>query len=207
MSIKLRSGATAKFHLRPLYEVIATEKAESNAAPSRTTAERSVPAPPRLEQPTEPLRSKVVEMMTKVFVGAECARERALEVEDAMNALAKFDQAKYKDVFKTLKMNLSRNEELKESVLERSLSCHELVRMDPKQMATKEHKDRLAGLIKESWKAAQVADVPMAETDEFQCGKCRKRRCVYFQKQTRSADEPMTTFVSCKECGNQWRFS
>ena len=26
-----------------------------------------------------------------------------------------------------------------------------------------------------------------------------------FQVQTRSADEPMTTFVFCNECGNRWK--
>ncbi len=28
---------------------------------------------------------------------------------------------------------------------------------------------------------------------------------VYLQVQTRSADEPMTTFVLCNECGNRWK--
>ncbi len=32
-----------------------------------------------------------------------------------------------------------------------------------------------------------------ATTDQFQCGKCRQRKCTYYQMQTRSADEPMTT--------------
>ena len=27
------------------------------------------------------------------------------------------------------------------------------------------------------------------------CGKCGQRKCTYYQMQTRSADEPMTTFV------------
>jgi transcription elongation factor S-II len=26
------------------------------------------------------------------------------------------------------------------------------------------------------------------------------------QMQTRSADEPMTTFVTCVNCGNKWKF-
>jgi transcription elongation factor S-II len=43
-------------------------------------------------------------------------------------------------------------------------------------------------------------------TDIFKCGKCHKRNCTYFQMQTRSADEPMTTFVTCLECGNRWKF-
>ena len=44
-----------------------------------------------------------------------------------------------------------------------------------------------------------------ASTDAFQCGKCKQRKCTYFQLQTRSADEPMTTFVQCVNCGNRWR--
>jgi len=27
----------------------------------------------------------------------------------------------------------------------------------------------------------------------------------FYQKQTRSADEPMTVFITCKNCGNEWR--
>lgn len=42
-------------------------------------------------------------------------------------------------------------------------------------------------------------------TDEFKCRKCGKRECSYYQLQTRSADEPMTTFVSCLNCGNNWK--
>lgn len=40
---------------------------------------------------------------------------------------------------------------------------------------------------------------------EFTCFKCHTNNCDYYQLQTRSADEPMTTFVSCLECGNRWK--
>ena len=40
-------------------------------------------------------------------------------------------------------------------------------------------------------------------TDEFKCGKCGKRKCTYYQKQTRSSDEPMTTFITCVNCGHK----
>lgn len=42
-------------------------------------------------------------------------------------------------------------------------------------------------------------------TSMFRCGKCRKNNCTYFQLQTRSADEPMTTFVTCLNCENRWK--
>jgi transcription elongation factor S-II len=43
-------------------------------------------------------------------------------------------------------------------------------------------------------------------TSMFRCGKCKKNNCTYFQLQTRSADEPMTTFVTCLNCDNRWKF-
>jgi transcription elongation factor S-II len=44
-----------------------------------------------------------------------------------------------------------------------------------------------------------------ATTDLFECKKCKKRQCVYYELQTRSADEPMTKFIKCCNCGFQWR--
>jgi len=42
-------------------------------------------------------------------------------------------------------------------------------------------------------------------TSLYTCGKCKKKMCTYFQLQTRSADEPMTTFVTCMNCQNRWK--
>ena len=39
------------------------------------------------------------------------------------------------------------------------------------------------------------------------CSSCKKKtKCDYYQLQTRSADEPMTTFVTCLECDKRWKF-
>jgi transcription elongation factor S-II len=39
------------------------------------------------------------------------------------------------------------------------------------------------------------------------CSSCKKKtKCDYYQLQTRSADEPMTTFVTCLECDRRWKF-
>jgi len=39
------------------------------------------------------------------------------------------------------------------------------------------------------------------------CSGCKKKtKCDYYQLQTRSADEPMTTFVTCLECDRRWKF-
>jgi transcription elongation factor S-II len=40
----------------------------------------------------------------------------------------------------------------------------------------------------------------------FKCAKCKTFKTTYTQAQTRSADEPMTTFVTCLNCDNRWKF-
>ena len=45
----------------------------------------------------------------------------------------------------------------------------------------------------------------VATTDQFFCKKCKHKKCVYWERQTRSADEPTTIFVECKNCGNRWK--
>lgn len=44
-----------------------------------------------------------------------------------------------------------------------------------------------------------------AATDTFTCRKCKNNKCTYYQMQTRSADEPMTTYLNCLTCGNRWK--
>jgi DNA-directed RNA polymerase subunit M/transcription elongation factor TFIIS len=57
--------------------------------------------------------------------------------------------------------------------------------------------------IKREAKMLEV-DKSMA-TDMFRCSRCGKRQCTYYEMQTRSADEPMTQFIRCLNCGKQWR--
>ena len=44
-----------------------------------------------------------------------------------------------------------------------------------------------------------------ASTDMFKCKKCKSKRCTYYELQTRSADEPATIFVTCLDCGKNWK--
>ncbi len=51
----------------------------------------------------------------------------------------------------------------------------------------------------------QFFEKPEAMTDQFRCGRCKKRECVYQELQLRSSDEPMSLFITCLNCGNRWR--
>lgn len=41
-------------------------------------------------------------------------------------------------------------------------------------------------------------------SDLFQCPKCYKSSCKYFERQVRCSDEPMTIFITCVNCGHRW---
>lgn len=49
-----------------------------------------------------------------------------------------------------------------------------------------------------------VREIP-AVAGMFKCSKCKSDKTTYFQLQTRSADEPMTTYVTCHNCGKKWK--
>ena len=39
----------------------------------------------------------------------------------------------------------------------------------------------------------------------FQCRKCGSKKTTYYSLQTRSADEPMTNFITCVHCKHRWK--
>jgi len=42
-------------------------------------------------------------------------------------------------------------------------------------------------------------------SDMFKCKRCKKSQTKYWEMQTRAADEPMTIFIRCLNCGKEWR--
>ena len=39
----------------------------------------------------------------------------------------------------------------------------------------------------------------------FKCGRCGSKKTTYYSLQTRSADEPMTNFITCVSCAHRWK--
>ena len=70
------------------------------------------------------------------------------------------------------------------------------------------HPERWQDLLKEVAERDKAlhSKKKTANTQMF-CSGCKtKTNCDYYQMQTRSADEPMTTFVTCLECDKRWKF-
>ena len=95
------------------------------------------------------------------------------------------------------------NKELYDKLLNKKIKPHELAFMTHTQMRPDLWKDLIElKKIKDENKFSPKVE---ASTDDFTCFKCKSKQCTFYQLQTRSADEPMTTFVTCISCGNRWR--
>lgn len=79
-------------------------------------------------------------------------------------------------------------------------AAEETVTLKPEEMASRVRQAENQKIREAALFESQRGRKSMATTDQFQCGKCKKRQTSYYQMQTRSADEPMTTFVICQVC-------
>lgn len=107
-----------------------------------------------------------------------------------------------------LKFNFKdkKNGDLRSEVLSRSLEPKAVVKMTSKDLANAEKKEERRKLHEFNLREAAAGNKQEPSTSEFRCGKCKERKCTYFQMQTRGADEPLTTFVHCVNCNNRWKF-
>lgn len=92
---------------------------------------------------------------------------------------------------------------VKKKILENKISMKEMSNITHQEINPKKWKKLIDQKIKRDKSLTSIN--LSAATDEFKCYKCKKRKCTYYQLQTRSADEPMTTFVTCLVCGNRWK--
>jgi transcription elongation factor S-II len=96
-----------------------------------------------------------------------------------------------------------KHKEIIDKLLSKSFKAHELAFMNHQEARP----DLWTTLIEEKRIKDENKFTPKIEasTDDFICGKCKSKKCTYYQLQTRSADEPMTTFVTCLDCGNRFK--
>ncbi|XP_077580366.1 transcription elongation factor A protein 1 isoform X2 [Stigmatopora nigra] len=170
---------------------------------------------PRAPGTSDSIRIKCREMLSNalqagddnIAIGADCD-ELGAQIEECIFQEFKNTDMKYKNRVRSRISNLKdmKNPNLRRTVLCGSVTPERMAKMTAEEMASDELKEMRKNLTKEAVRDHQMATTGGTQTDLFTCGKCKGKACTYTQVQTRSADEPMTTFVFCNECGNRWKF-
>lgn len=108
----------------------------------------------------------------------------------------------YLDKLRSVYSNL-RNPKLIERIISKSIRSHEIAFMSHQEIIP----EKWVTLLSDKKIREENIYAPKLEasTDGFTCRKCKSKECSYYQLQTRSADEPMTTFVTCIKCGTRWK--
>ncbi len=109
----------------------------------------------------------------------------------------------YLDRLRSIYLNIKQSPEFKARLLSKELKAHEIGGLTHQDMAPA----KWQRLIEDKKVRDENKYTPKLEasTDNFTCRKCKSKKCSYYQLQTRSADEPMTTFVTCLDCGSRWK--
>ena len=109
----------------------------------------------------------------------------------------------YIDRVRSIYCNLTNNKYLLESLNKNDIKAHQIAFMTHQELNPEKWDKLIQQKIKrDKYKYETNLE---AATDTFKCRKCYSNKCTYYQMQTRSADEPMTTFVTCINCGNRWK--
>ena len=131
----------------------------------------------------------------------------SIDVSNKQNIVKKWDNELfviiYTERLRTIMFNLQKNETLLTQIKNKEIKSHKLAFMTHQEM----NPEKWNPLIEDKKLRDKNMYNPQidANTDNFTCGKCKSKRCSYYQLQTRSGDESMTTFVTCIDCGSRWK--
>lgn len=128
------------------------------------------------------------------------------------NIIRKWENNYFKDIYihkvMSIYSNLKKdtyinNTRLIDRLKNKEFKPHELAYMKPINTFPENWKE----LIDEKYRRDKVLFEGKKEsaTDQFKCSICKKNETVYYELQTRSADESMTVFISCLNCGHRWK--
>jgi hypothetical protein len=91
----------------------------------------------------------------------------------------------------------------REGLLSGAWPLKRFVAMSPYELRPDLWEPVFAGLANRQLR--RMAPVPTTHDSPYACGKCKSKKVCMTQLQTRSADEPMTCFFFCQDCGKNWK--
>jgi transcription elongation factor S-II len=109
----------------------------------------------------------------------------------------------YNNRLRSIWWNIQNNTQLRVALCNGSVDPRTLEKMTHVELNIDKWKHEIDAKIKRD--QFRFTNNQRACTSVYTCRKCRSNRCTFYTVQIRSADEPMTVFVACLDCGKNWR--
>jgi len=126
--------------------------------------------------------------------------ENYANVNDTPYLIEQIYQTKFEEI---LKLIIDKeNPFILNSIKENKIDLSQIAFMKPDELNPEKYDKIMKKKTQEEYKKNN-----QATSNVFECKKCKNRKCQVTQRQTRAADEPATTFVTCMECGYEFSFN
>jgi transcription elongation factor S-II len=146
-------------------------------------------------------------MLCKLQKKLDCDIQIATQLERAVYDKSGGVGRKYMNELRSVLYNLTHSDRLlQEVVTDGVLDPEQFVYMTARERRPELYKNLRSTLVIIRSGGRMDGEEKKEHVGILECGKCHKRNTEYVQMQTRSADEPMTTFAYCHECNRRWRF-
>ena len=121
---------------------------------------------------------------------------RSIEDADILNISSEWENPVFVHLYKTLNCEVFthlQNPDIIDKINKKEILSKNVVNLKPYDICP------------DSWKPEVFEEGDEVAEGIFQCKNCGSRKTTYYSVQTRSADEPMTNFITCVECKNRWK--
>ena len=157
------------------------------------------------EKAEKELKDKIVEIENKIFESFKGESPYINRVLEILHNLKDEKNDEFREnIINVTKLNTSNTN----SIINGTIKPEQLCKMSSIDMLSKKkqeeiekEKERKVDEVRTDWleKHGQITE------GVYKCKKCGGKRTIQHEQQTRSADEPMTLFITCVDCKNTWK--
>tara|TARA_B100001094_G_C18177776_1_gene798915 strand:+ start:1454 stop:1915 length:462 start_codon:yes stop_codon:yes gene_type:complete len=150
------------------------------------------------DEPRESVRKSYQEYVSeKTAINIEKGLfNRSIEDADVLNISSEWENPVFVHLYLTLHceiLNYLQIEEIRDKIHKKEILSKNVANLKPYDICPA------------NWKPEVFEEGDEVAEGIFQCKNCGSRKTTYYSVQTRSADEPMTNFITCVECKNRWK--